>query len=151
MSFNDEPVAENHIISAFSRFINVEESDILVPIMSAKSFLSNKAGVMGRIDDTLDNADLSSGPGLIDSLKIIGGVVGVAEGLSIFANATRVGAVVVEVFGLGAVSAGMGALIGLGVAVLGAYLLYKGVQALWPHIRRRLQREMGSEAMSFFS
>ncbi|WDF73076.1 hypothetical protein [Novosphingobium sp. KACC 22771] len=151
MSFNDEPVAQGHIISAFSRFMNVEESDIFVPIMSAKSFLSNRANLIGSIDNTLDNADLSSGPGLIDSLKIIGGVIGVAEGLSIFANASRIGVVVVEVFGLGTVSAGLAAVIGLGAAVLGAYFLYKGIQALWPHIRRRLERDLGSEAMSFFS
>ena len=141
---SNAPVSDTDIISTLAKAFRLNLKEIFVPILQAKSFLASRPNVIPQIESSLCKFDLGSGPGVVDGLKIIGGLVAAAEGLSIFANAAQVGTAVVVIAGV-SVSAAMATLIGLGLAVLGAWLLYKGVQAMWPYLRQRLMDNIGDE------
>jgi len=137
------PAAESQIIQTLASTFNVSFDDLSTPVLKAKSFLSSSTR-LNQANDILVRADLGSGPGILDALKLLGGLYMGVEGVLIVANAGQLGVVVVEVLGLVTVSASTATLIGLGLAVLGGYLLYKGLQAMWPVIQRKLRNEFGS-------
>lgn len=142
MGFSDAPVSESAVVTSFAKAFRLDPDQLYVPILQARSFIAGRLTMLPRIGSSLESADLESGPGLVECLKVLGGLVMVSEGLSVLTQAGAAGVAVASLLGV-TVSAGTGILIGMGLFLLGAYLLYKGVQALWPFIRRRLQAELG--------
>lgn len=142
MPQSDVPASESRVIFAVAKAFRIDPEDISLPILQAKSFVAGRLSVLSQIGSSLSAGDIESRPGMLNILKTIGGLVAVVEGLSIYAGAAQVGAAVATVCGV-TVAASTGILIGVGVAVLGAYLLYKGLEALWPTIRKRLEEELG--------
>ncbi len=140
----NEPATERRVISALANALKLKIDDVFVPVMQARSFLSGSANRMARVEDIATKADMGSGPGIIEGLKFLGGLFLAAEGFSIASNAAAIGSGVVAVLGL-TVPAAIAALIGIGVFALGAFLLIKGVQVLWPFIKQRLESELGAE------
>ena len=61
----------------------------------------------------MTRADRGSGPGLLEGLKLLGGLVMAVEGFSIAAHAASIGQGVVAVLGIGTVSGGTALLIGV--------------------------------------
>lgn len=149
MPQSDEPVAERHIIAALAQSVKLNVNDLYTPVLAAKSFLSGSGRRLMRVEQIVTRSSHDSGPGFIDALRVIGGLIGVAEGISIAANAATIGTTVVQILGI-AVPAAAATLIGIGLILLGGYFLVKGVQALWPFIRKRLEDEMGASAWREF-
>lgn len=144
MSNKNEPAAESQVISALARAFHLKSEDILVPVLQAKSLLMGSRSHLAEVETSISEADVSSGPGMLDMLKAMGGIVMLAEGISIAGNATKIGVAVVSVLGV-TVSPAVAAVVAVGLIVIGGYLAIKGIQALWPFIRERLMREFGED------
>lgn len=134
------PAAESQIVATLGKVFGLSFDDLCAPVLKAKSFLLNSAA-FARVDAVLGKLTWSN---IVASLKLLAGIYMSVEGVLIVGNAARLGIAVVEVAGLGAVTPAVAAVIGLGLAVLGGYLLLKGLEVLAPIVTERLRSEFGS-------
>lgn len=140
MTTSNLPAADSQILATFANLLDVSCEAVSTSVLQAKSALANSS-TLQKVGAVLDKLTWQN---FIASLKIVGGIVALAEGLSILGNAAALGSAAVQIAGLGAMAPAMAAIIGVGAAVLGAYLLYKGLDVLRPIVTARLRSEFGS-------
>lgn len=134
------PAAESQIVTTLAKLFDLTFDDLCAPVLKAKSFLASSAA-FGKVEGALGQLTWSN---VAASLKVLAGIYMSVEGVLIIGNAGKLGIAVVEVIGIGAVTPAAAALIGIGLAVLGGYLLLKGLVVLAPMVKERMRREFGS-------